>query len=164
LHSGKDADEIVDFLCGEGESHGDIGLLEGGASLGLQWDADQRARVDLLEEAVDVGHYGFDHAVVEQRQDGFELVCREVSWGVKAVSDAALDAFDGVHAAIVQNVGGFARPGRNGTGTGTNQYCGIALRLEFVFYIEDIAQALSRGSIQGALELDDVEVVSLEIS
>ena len=83
---------------------------------------------------------------------------------VEVVGRAPFDSGHRLQTAVVENVGGFARPGRNGTGTGTDQYCGIALRLEFVFYIEDIAQALSRGSIQGALELDDVEVVGLEIS
>ena len=57
---------------------------------------------------------GLGHAIEQRRREPRGVFARELSGGFDSPDDAAFDATHGIEAAHVRDVGGLARPGRDG--------------------------------------------------
>ncbi len=116
---GEVLQQVVDLVLGQGQAHLGVGLLQRGAALAQQVHAAQRRGFGLQEQAlglVQVVQHALGHAVVDQRPQQGQFVVREQP-AVRAgetVEHAALDAADLGQAAVVGDVGGLGRPGRDG--------------------------------------------------
>ena len=159
FEAGEGVDEVVDFVVGEGEAEGRVGLDEGGAALGEDGDAGHRARLLVAEEGVagvEVGEDDLRHAVVELgAEDGVFVGVEDGGAEIDSVGDDAFDALDINEAADVGDVGGFGGPRGNGAGAGGDNLReagdgdGAAPRTVGEEFFEDLA--MGGGEVVGQL-------------
>ena len=114
-------EEIVDLVGSERQAQCHVGVVDCGPPAGKQIDSRQRPRRDVREQsrrAVERGKHRFGHAVVDERQERRAIFARKLRAPARrdTVRDAALDARDRRETAVVRDVGGLGRPGRNRSG------------------------------------------------
>ena len=95
-----------------------VRALERGAAVRVERDRRERPRRHVDEQTRrvgEIGEYGFDHAVVDERQERGPILGRKRRAGAAAhpVCDAALDAGDRGQAAVARDVGRLRRPRRD---------------------------------------------------
>ncbi len=108
--------EVVNLVVAERQTDLDVGAFERFVPAAEDVHLAHGRGRPVLEQVVHVGVHPLGHAVVEDVKDRLRLVERDdgpVRAG-EAVVDAALDAADSFKAAVVEDVGGFRRPGREG--------------------------------------------------
>jgi hypothetical protein len=109
-----DADEVlhqvIEFVVRQRQPQALVGCLQRGTSAVQHIDTGQFARRHVAEQLLDVGqrHYGFGHAVMQQRQQArFRLGRQRLAGSIQHMkSHPALDAAETGQAAVLQDIGG----------------------------------------------------------
>ena len=107
-------DEVVHLVGRQRQPERPVGLVNRLAAARQHVDRREGLRRDVTKQRVGRVHrpeHGFRHAIVQQRQDR-----ADVPGGVEVINRAALDAADRAEAAVVRDVGGLRRPGRDRAG------------------------------------------------
>ncbi|MND85833.1 hypothetical protein D3C80_777720 [compost metagenome] len=107
--------QVVDLVLGQGQAELDVGLLQRGAAAAEDVDHGQRLGLGMAEQAGGLflaGQHQLGHAVMQAAGDQLGVGLGELAAHV--VGDTALEALNLGQAAVAGDVGGLARPGRNG--------------------------------------------------
>ncbi|MNQ47520.1 hypothetical protein D3C85_613650 [compost metagenome] len=116
------ADQVIDFVFGQGQAQLDVGLFQGGAATAEHIHRGQRLGFGVTEQrrgVLHIGQHQLGHAVMQQVRGPLQLGFAQLAGNV--VGDAALDALDLRQAAVARDVAGLARPGRDGAETRNTQ-------------------------------------------
>ncbi|MCY1207227.1 hypothetical protein D9M72_188200 [compost metagenome] len=114
--------QVVDFVFGKRQAQFDVGLLQGSAAATEDVHGGQRLGLGVAEQAGGLflaGQHQLGHAVMQGAGDELRFGVAELTGHV--VGDAALQALDLGQAAVAGDVGGLARPGRDGAETRYHQ-------------------------------------------
>ncbi len=108
-------DQVIDFVLGKRQAQGDVGGLECGATATQYIDGRERLGLGVAEQAgglFKLAQHDLRHAVVQRVGDQLRLGSIEVTCHIER--NTALQARDIAQAAVVGDIAGLARPGRNG--------------------------------------------------
>ncbi len=106
--------QVIDFVIGKGQAQLDVGLLQRGAATAQNVDCGERFGLSMAEQiggVFEAFEYQLGHAVVQRGGDQLRIGIAELTLHVEG--DAALQALDLAEAAVVGDIAGLARPGRN---------------------------------------------------
>src|SRR5690606_34680942 len=109
--------QVIDFVVGQRQTQCFVGSYQRLAATGQNIHDTQRRRFGVREQTRSGGavfQHGFHHAVVQYRGSR-STVSRADAFYI--ISNTALQTLHTAQAAVVGNVGGFGRPGRNGAET-----------------------------------------------
>ncbi len=119
---GEALDQVVDLVLGQGQAQLQIGLLQGSVTTAEHVHRSERLGRGMAEDVgggVQGRQHALGHAVMQGR--GQLLVGSGVQLAGDVVRHAALQTLDLRQATVVGDVGGLARPGRNGAQAGHDQ-------------------------------------------
>ena len=121
--TGKGIQQVVDLVLRQRQAEPDVGLLQRGAPCAQHIDRLIRRRLMVREQLfglLQLAEDGFHHAIVQQRGELAPLGFRQLG-RLDVERQAAFQPQHLLQTAVVGNIGGFGRPGRNGARTRRNQ-------------------------------------------
>ncbi len=107
--------QVVDLVIGQGQAQFDVGLLQRGLAATEDVHPVEGLGLGVVEQlcgGLDAVQCLLGHAVVQQRPDLLQVVAAQLAGNV--IGDTPLKAVDHAQAAVVGDVRGLARPGRDG--------------------------------------------------
>ncbi|MNQ71762.1 hypothetical protein D3C85_864440 [compost metagenome] len=107
--------QVVNLVFGERQTQLDVGLFQRGTAAAEDIDQGQRLGLGMAEQAGGLFHAGqhqLGHAVMQAAGHQLDVGLAELAAHV--VGDAALETLDLGQATVAGDVGGLARPGRDG--------------------------------------------------
>ena len=110
--------QVVDFVFGQGQAQLGVGLFQSRSATTEYVHGGQRFGFGMAEQRTglfQLGQHQLGHAVVQYGRDLGSLLVAQLARHV--VGDAALQALDLGQAAVIGDIGGLARPRRNGAET-----------------------------------------------
>ena len=175
---GEGGVQVVDFVFRHGQAQLDVRRFQRALALPQQVDRFERTRFQRAEQVLGVvgaAQHGFRHAVVQQVGHGLYLLVRQFAgadgaaqdarFQVDAESDAAFDALDVRHAAVVRDVGGFRSPRRNRAETGDDEeFFGSAFRIVGLGRLAVRQQGAKTGAVigrEGRAGIDEMDIACL---
>ena len=113
--------EIFDFVLSQRQAPALVGVNQRGATAPQHIDLLKRLRLKLLEQGkalIQGGEDRFSHAVVQEVSQGHQGLLIQISFAQQRSRPLKLDLHQTLdashrHAAVVRNVGGLGRPGRD---------------------------------------------------
>ncbi len=115
LEALEGADQIIDFVFGQGQAQFDIGLFQRGAAATEDIYCSQRLRLGMAEQVggfFETIEHQLRHAVVQCR--GNQLCIAIGKLALHVIGDAPLQPLDLLQAAVVGDIARLARPRRDG--------------------------------------------------
>ncbi len=116
--------QIVDFVIGQGQTQGHVGLHQGGAATGQHVHLGEVARLLMGKQGgglVHLAKHHLHHAIVQHGGHVGALGSAQLILGLHVIGDAALEPLDLGQAAVVGDVGCFGRPGGDSAGAGVTR-------------------------------------------
>ncbi|MNZ54577.1 hypothetical protein D3C78_724810 [compost metagenome] len=114
--------QVVDLVFGQGQAQLDVGFFQGGAATTEDVDGGQRLGLGVAEQAggpFELAQHQLGHAIVQDVGNDGGIGVAQLTADV--VGNAPLQALDVFQAAVVGDVAGLARPGRDGAETRNHQ-------------------------------------------
>ncbi len=107
--------QIVDLVLGQGQAQLDVGLLQRDATAAEYVHRRERLRFGMTEQVggfLEPAQHQLRHAVMQRGSDKLSIAVGQLALHV--VGDTPLQALDLLQAAVMRDVAGLARPGRDG--------------------------------------------------
>ncbi len=119
---GEAGHQVVDLVIGQGQAQLDVGLLQRGAAAAQYVHRGKRLGLGVAEQVggvFEAFEHQLGHAVMQRGGDQLRIAFGQFALYVEG--DAALQALDLVQTAVMGDIAGLARPGRDGAKTRHHQ-------------------------------------------